>query len=73
MAKQLRSGTINGCLNGGVVELYLLEQVLLWIGSVSCFIQILESRIWVSWLLVFYLGRLRRLRSEERRVGKECW
>ena len=37
MAKQLRSGTINGCLNRGVVKLYLLERVLLWLGSVSCF------------------------------------
>ena len=40
----------------GCSKLYLLEQVLLWLGSVSCFIQILESGIRVNWLLVFYLG-----------------
>ena len=55
MAKKIRSGTINGCLNRGVVKLYLLERVLLWLGSVSCFIHILESGILVNWLLVFFL------------------
>ena len=48
MAKQLRSRTINGCLDRGVVKLYLLEWVLLWLRSVSCFIQILESGIQVN-------------------------
>ena len=53
MAKKLRSGIINGCLNRVVVKLYLLERVLLWFGLVSYFIQILESGIRVNWLLVF--------------------